>query len=380
MKIGLTKKGNNGKQLIWETEITGSTYETTFGQIGGKLQVELTEVTEGKNIGKTNYSSPEDQAIQIVVKKALGKIVKGYHITEGQDILDQYTGKEVKAVFLEVPEPMLAQDGVKRLKYILAQKSVIIQDKLDGFRGISDGQEIYSRTRKSFTGKVPHLIPYIEEVRKQLDAPWVDGELFSDEISFNQIQSIMLKKPSTMTAEDIENAKTIKFNLFDYMSHEHQIVRTKKLGKIKANKYVNVVNSEILTDITEERIQEMHNAAVERGAEGIMIRFPNSSYEYKRSSSLLKWKVFRDLEAKIIGVTTEKNDKTKLGAMIMDLNGLTFQARPAMTDIEKAEIFANQEKYIGQMGVIKFQDFDAVTGAPRFGVFKGVRAKLDISK
>lgn len=380
MKITLNKT-EDGKKLIWSTTIQGSTFTTTFGQEGGKMQILSKTITDSKNEGKANFSSTEDQAINIIVNKALGKIRRGYEIIEGSDIVKQYTGKEVKEVFYDVPEPTLANDGTKRFKYIKEQPCIITQFKLDGFRGISNGVGIYSRSRKEFTGKVPHLIPHINDIIEELGVDWIDGELFSDDITFNEIQSIMLKKPTTMTAEDVEKAKSIKFNMFDYISDEPQIERTKKLMTLKGNEYVKIVASLIVQqkDITEEYIQALHNDAVEKGNEGIMIRFPNEPYMHKRTNSLLKWKMFKDLEATIVGITPERNDKTKLGAMVMDLNGNIFNARPAMTDKEKAEIFANPSKYIGQLGVIKYQDLDANTGTPRFPVFKGLRSKIDLS-
>lgn len=378
--VKLSKIDENGKPVIWETDIDGSTYTTRHGQVGGKIQTVTKTITDPKNVGKANYSSPEDQAIHAVVNKARGKIMNGYKVVEGQKFIDDNMGKEVKEVFFDVPEAMCAHDGTKRMKYIAQNKAIIIQDKLDGFRGMSNGVDIYSRSRKSFTGKVPHLIPYIKEIKDELGVEWLDGELFSDEITFNEIQSIMLKKPSTMTAEDIEAAKTIKFNLFDYMSNEPQMTRTRKLMDIKGNDFVKVVESLIIqgNDINENNIQKLHNEAVERGSEGIMIRFPNEPYHHKRTNTLLKWKMFSDCEATIVDVVPEKNDKTKLGAMVMEIDGKRFNARPAMTDKEKAKIFANKKYYIGKIGVVKYQNLDATTGIPRFPVFKGLRAKIDI--
>jgi DNA ligase-1 len=93
---------------------------------------------------------------------------------------------------------------------------------------------------------------------------------------------------------------------------------------------------------------------------------------------MYKYKNFKDIDAKIIGVTSEKNNPKKLGALILKWKGITFNARPAWTDEEKAELFKNKDKYIGRLATVRYQNLDELTGAPRFGVVHGIRAEGDI--
>ncbi len=53
----------------------------------------------------------------------------------------------------------------------------------------------------------------------------------------------------------------------------------------------------------EQELQTVHD----KKGEGIMLRDPDSYYEYKRSWSLLKAKKFFDAEARVIGLTPGKD-------------------------------------------------------------------------
>lgn len=97
-------------------------------------------------------------------------------------------------------------------------------------------------------------------------------------------------------------------------------------------------------------------------------------YEHKRSSSLIKYKKFKDSEYKIIEFKSEKHDNNLLGSITMEMKDRqTFDVRPACTEIEKADMWKNQKKYISKMATIKYQELDFKSGISRFPVFKSVR-------
>ena len=56
--IMLKKIGNNKKELIWIADINDASVVYTWGQLGGKMQEEIRDFLEGKNIGKANETSP----------------------------------------------------------------------------------------------------------------------------------------------------------------------------------------------------------------------------------------------------------------------------------------------------------------------------------
>jgi len=385
MEIILQKDKGDGIHQ-WKVNIHKNTYTVEFGKQGGKLQTKLTTITKAKNEGRSNYSSIEDQAILRAVNKARRKLTADpeYQVIKGEDLLVQYTNKEVKEVCDDVPKPMLAVNGntPKEIQKLKKQyDTIFVQPKLDGFRGISKDGNIYSRSRKEMTNKIPHLSKYLLEVQTQLGGKWLDGELYSNELTFNEIQSILLKKPAKMTAEDFKMAEKMKFNLFDYVDSIPANARIQKLEKLQLNEFVTRVPS---YRISIDEIKEYHDQFIEEGHEGLMIRTPDGPYEFKRSKHLLKWKVFLDVDVEIVGVNPERDDPTKLGTLIVkakiDGKMKTFTARPAVTHEVMDDIMKRTKKYIGMYGVVKYQGLDEKTGAPRFGIFRGFRSPDDMGE
>lgn len=376
-EILLHKKNEKGNLQIWHAIIDGASYTVTYGIKDGKMQTETKTIAAGKNIGKENYSSPEQQAEFQVANKARKKIENSdYEIIKGADIIKANRNKEVKEIATDVPKPMLAHDGRKRLDKIEIEK-IWSQPKIDGYRCLAAKNELYTRKRKIMTGKIPHLLPHLQEYFKILDAAYLDGEAYSDKVDFNTLQSILNRKPEKMTDEDREIAKTVKFNLFDYIPNNPKldIDRMEKVNALKGNDFVNVIQAEI---INVKDIQTKHDEYIKDGHEGLMIRIPFSKYEHKRSYSLMKYKVFDDEEAEIIGFKPEKNNPNKLGSLIMRFkDGVTFDARPKITHNAMAEMFANQDKWIGTWGTVIFQG-KLPTGKPRFPRYKGIRAEDDM--
>ena len=58
----LYKKTATGADQMWQVETDGNKIITRWGQVGGKIQEETEVIKTGKNIGKQNETSPEQQA------------------------------------------------------------------------------------------------------------------------------------------------------------------------------------------------------------------------------------------------------------------------------------------------------------------------------
>ena len=87
-----------GKTQTWKIIIDGDKYRTISGQQGGKKVQNKWTVCKGKNEGKKNATTDEEQAILEAVAKHDKKLKSGYHLNvENIDKKRFY-------------EPMLAQD------------------------------------------------------------------------------------------------------------------------------------------------------------------------------------------------------------------------------------------------------------------------------
>jgi DNA ligase-1 len=106
------------------------------------------------------------------------------------------------------------------------------------------------------------------------------------------------------------------------------------------------------------------------GGEGLMLRKGGSSYEQKRSNSLLKVKSMMDAEAKVIGHQTGKGrNSDRLGALVcqlVDNTGKTFKVGSGLTDAER-----ENPPSIGAIITFSFFEYTK-SGVPRFPTYKRV--------
>lgn len=392
MYIRLEKTNERGGIQSWETQIINNKVITTYGQIGGKMRTDIKDVSdwEPKNVGKKNETTSRQQAEFEMTRKARKKIEDNYKIMDGEEFLKANTSKTVVVSHVEIPKPTLAKnaspyskDYENSMRKIMQQGEVIVQPKLDGnraFLNIITG-EVFSRQRKLIKS-VPHLKECIGVFKELLehDIEFVDGELYSPNLTFNDIQSIIRKsKPESI---DIENAKSIKFNVFDFVSDFEQQQRIQLLKVIqmtKSHTHVTFVPSSII-EATPEKIQEVHDKYVEEGHEGAIIRFiEDGGYQQKRSNFMYKYKNFVDDEFKVTGIYSEKNDKTKLGGFnLIDKDGKEFDARPSCTQEEAQYMMSHPDEFIGKFATVRYQKLDEVKGTPIFGTIKGFRSENDM--
>ena len=73
----LYKPTKLGSTQQWSIEVDGDSFVCTYGQLDGKLQSQTTKC-EGKNIGRANETSPEQQAVLEMDALIAKKIKSGY--------------------------------------------------------------------------------------------------------------------------------------------------------------------------------------------------------------------------------------------------------------------------------------------------------------
>lgn len=117
----LYKRTTTGAVQQWSQEIQGNRYRTLSGQVGGKIVVSEWTVCQGKNAGRANATSPEEQAVREVAANYTKKQKEGYHDT-------------VEAIDTPRQGVMLAKDykdyGEKVFRGVFRPYS---QPKLDGW-------------------------------------------------------------------------------------------------------------------------------------------------------------------------------------------------------------------------------------------------------
>lgn len=367
------QKVENNRENEWSCTLDGNEITYEWGTVYGKKQKLVQLVKEGKNIGRANETTPEQQAMVEAKGKLNKKLDGAYVVVERTGLFAEEEINETR----QVPKPMLAYDFQDCLNHLKQDMKIDIQPKLDGIRclGNLNTGELYSRQGKLIVG-CPHIEKQLLELRKEFDksVEWVDGELYNHEISFQEIVSLVRK---SVNLEIKEAEEKIQYHIYDCISPEFFPKRNNMImdaidscePKLQSIFAVETIGTRYNS---ENVMKAFERIVTQKNYEGLIFRKLDVGYENKRTHSLIKYKEFYQEEFEIIGVEKEEFKNT-LGAFVVEMtSGQQFKARPAVTQEVKDYLWDIQDTLIGHMCTIKFQELSN-DGIPRFPVFIGIR-------
>lgn len=242
-----------------------------------------------------------------------------------------------------------------------------MSEKMDGVRAYWDGRRLLSRLGNQFFAP------------KWFTQGWpklpLDGELWMGRGLFQQtIGAVRKHKP--LDAE----WKKVRYIVFDCPSlGEGCEARFAEVGRIictflDASAGPQPIRHSPILGATQQQCKGLQHLAdtmreyVRCGAEGLMLRQPESLYEPKRSHTLLKVKQFQTAEGKVIGHEPGKGKhKGRLGALVVKLPKGEVCVGTGLTDRERE----NPPK-VGSIITYRFQELTNA-GIPRFPSYVGVR-------
>jgi ATP-dependent DNA ligase len=376
----LKGEATTGKEKVWSINVyeeSGSgIIETKHGYRDGKQQVNKKIITEGKNIGKKNETTPFQQALAEAKATWTKKVESGYtdDISVGVEEEIAADAAEVaegrgKGIDADVPSPMLAHDYNKRGKGALFP--CFVQRKYDGVRCIGmPGKGIFSRLKKSF----PHMEHIVKELAMLPSDIILDGELYCKELTFQEIVGMV--KRETLKKGDEEKQLHVKFHVYDVINAWPYERRYTMLQRIfQENRFQHLVLVQTDECANEDAMKEMHANYVAEGYEGIMLRNKKGAYKNARSVDLLKYKEFFDGEYKIVGYT--QGQGLEEGCVIWTCvteTGKTFSCRPRGTRDDRQELFSKGDSYVGKMLTVRYQELtSSEEKVPRFPVGISIR-------
>jgi DNA ligase-1 len=355
----LYKTSTTGKITEWSIEVSGNMYRTITGYVGMTLTTSAWTECVSKNIGKSNGTTPAEQAIA----EAISLFNKRKELGAWEDIKDAH-----KITFIA---PMLAkkwEDEKHRVKY-----PVFSQPKLDGIRCIIDVRGMWTRKGKQILS-APHifesLLPYFEANPDLV----LDGELYADKLSADFDKIISLVRKTKPKLSDIkECAGVIKYYTYDLPSCDEVFsTRYAQLGLLKLPDTCVLVPTYVLK--TEADIDAKLIEYLEAGYEGQMLRTNGAYYEFdKRSPSLIKHKIFEDDDFVVVGVVEGIGKlKGRVGTLeFVAKNGKTFNAAVNGDHDYLAKLF-RENKLIGKTATVKYFQLTK-DGVPRFGKTIAIR-------
>lgn len=339
----LYHQGRKGAIYSWKIYTEGNEICTEYGQIDGKKQLERKPV-QGKNIGKSNETTPQAQAESEAASKHRHKLERKYSTT-------------VEAAKDPVFLPMLANSWEKCKKKVTYPVSV--QRKLDGVRCMAfwhgDSVKLLSRGGKEW--KIPHIAG---ELEKFLPEDLVfDGEIYIHGMLLQDINKLVKKhRPGP------EGSERLEYWVYDcFKMGETEMVwdeRGSILSQIGINKNHErnkvCINGKGWVANSEEEIIRFQQQFIKDGYEGAIVRCLDGDYNLgHRSRKLLKVKSFLDEEFKVIGFTHGEGRASKCVIWICETKeGKEFNVFPRGTFEERENWLEHGDDYVGKMLNIRF--------------------------
>lgn len=347
MQKSVYKIDSKGKERYIDISTEGNLIIQVSGIIGSSKPVRNESECIGKNIGKTNETTPEEQAVIEATAKVKKKLEEGYSET-----IEEARGSDLVL-------PMLANDFKKH--EVKVTYPCYVQPKLDGMRALKNGTKIVSRANKPIIS-MNHIAQKLSEFTNAFD-----GELYAHGESFQRNMELIKKYREG-------ESEQVKYHVYDLIMDAPFAIRYQVLKNIVA-----VNNPEFMelvptfTINSKEELLEKHKEFIELGYEGTMVRWGEQGYEpNKRSYNLLKFKDFQDIACKIVDVKPSEK-RSDQGSFICTLDdGRTFGCGMKFSHDSRKDTILHPENYIGKTAEIRFFEYSD-DGIPRFPVCVGLR-------
>jgi len=352
----LYKQGSDGTVNEWTISADKNIMQVVYGGVGQKL-ITTRKPIQGKNIGRANETSPEEQCIYECESKWKHKLDKGYTCVK--------TG--IARGFFR---PMLAQT-MKTNSY----NPVLIvgfQPKYNGvrcmaYRNYDNKIVLQSRNGKDYAPVCKRIARAVDKILYD-SCEALDGEIYLHGMSFQTILSGVKKYHVGITNK-------LEFHVFDTPAHAPFIDRYHLIKHfISRRNYMPIVKQVPLILDKFELYEKYHHKFIYEGYEGLIVRDLKSGYRSgARVKALLKYKKFQDKEVRIIGAF--QGEGIEAGCVVwevIDEFGNIFKSRPTGTHEERRKLYQNRYRYYGKQLTIRYQELSK-DNVPIFNVGIAIR-------
>jgi len=343
----LYKKDSKGKLRFLDISVDGCTVVQTSGLVDGKATTSVSNC-DGKNIGRSNETTGEEQAELVSQAKYTKKLKEGYFLTPEE------------AMTAVVLLPMLAKVFGKEEKKVVYP--CYAQPKLDGMRALNSSHDpLMSRS-----GNIISTVPHVQIVDPDGPKIILDGELYAHGLSFQENMRIIKKsRPESIN---------VKHHIYDMISDKPFVERYRDL-QIHVQQHEHLLLVETVAILNKEQLMKYHAENISKGYEGTIVRHGNDGYKLNsRSSSLLKVKDFEDLSLTLMDVIPSEKRPTH-GKPIFFWEGAEdnrIGAGVSLSHAEAEDLLANKAEHIGKVCELRFFEYSD-TGVPRHPVMYGFR-------
>lgn len=258
-----------------------------------------------------------------------------------------------------------------------------LSEKKDGARVIahisSGNVKFLSRTNNEYTSlgklkkEILKLISNMDNIPEEffLDGEVVtyddNGENFKLTISHIRKQNVDMPDPhyfifDFLTKEEFYDTKENKAIYSERYNRLSNLLDSKKITNIK---HLHLLEQKPMNFGDDSVLDMMKRESKRNGWEGVMLRF-NHKWEPKRTNNLLKIKLFKSDEFKIVDYTVEEMpypNKNGGEDMILSLKNIIINHKNNKVNVgsgfskdERIELSKNPETLIGQVVTVKYQE------------------------
>jgi DNA ligase 1 len=383
----LYKKTSTGKIQQWDVRVEASEENhklvgviiNNYGQVGGKIQESREVITEGKNIGKANETTIEEQAHAQAKSRWEKQKKKGY-VESIEDAEAGATDDLIAGGVFPILAHKYAEQGHKIVFPALAQP------KLDGHRCIAqrddvEGGHVYSlwsRTRKPINS-----VPHINDALAIAARSYFDGELYNHAYreNFEDLTSLIRQE------EPAEGHEEVQYHVYDIADENLTNLKRAKvlegLIPIFEGTPIHIVETRIVN--SKEELMQAYEDFMEQGYEGAIVRNMDGKYVYKRSYDLQKIKIFDDDEFRIVDIKVGTKgsmagkavficERTREDQLLPE--GVTFDCK-LKGEMGKLKEYADDPSLvIGKIVTVQYQGYTKKNMKPRFPVALRFRVEL----
>lgn len=344
-------------------------FNEMFSLLDGLMKREVTgDMARSRIKQVSSYMNKEQQDIFYKILK------KDLKCGVGEGIVNKVFPKLIDSFEIQLAQP---SKFLKRVRY-----PCLVQAKYDGVRVVAlvepkeNDVTYYSRNGKQFM----NFGCFNEELLQLAhgEPKMFDGEVIGPR--GDDFRGIMQQCRRKFDVEP----NGLNFNVFDWMPIHHftrqvatllQRDRSDSLEELSTMRTIQqrvyVVGGKICNN--EEELMAYYDQCVSEGYEGVIIKDLDGEYEFKRSVSWIKMKPKDTMDLKITDIQEGRGKYAgKLGAFIVDLNGVKVNVGSGLKDDERISLEEAQKLYVGKAIEI---EYDSVTpdGSLRFPRFKCLR-------
>lgn len=239
-----------------------------------------------------------------------------------------------------------------------------VSEKLDGVRGHWDGEALWTRSG--------YRIAAPDWFTQRWPATTMDGELWITRSGFDALSAIV----RNAEAGDAQ-WRRVKFMVFDLPGQGGSFgERVQAMRDMVADRASGLRMIEQFRVGGTDELDRRLEAVVAAGGEGLMLHHQDALYASGRSQDLLKYKLYEDAEARVLGYTAGRGKYAgKVGALEVESDdGRRFRLGSGLSDADRA-----QPPPVGSWVTYRYNGLTS-TGLPRFARFLRLRAVASLER